>query len=239
MHNKATSGAARKHVLVVEDDYDARSIYEATLLYAGYDATCTRTLAQAAKAATLFRPDIVVLDCRLPDGNGLDLLKRWKSSDDMRKVPVVVITAFSQPEHVDAATAAGADAFVVKPCPGEALTSFLARVLASSTPTRRVPKFRMSTRISAPPVVIPCGKNVQTATLHRIDALHFQARCDGCLRPSPVVEGEVRDALKRVIELGWATAGNGGWSCPICHNRHESRNVTGVRRRPSTIPRDD
>lgn len=238
MQNNARS-TARKHVLVVEDDYDARSIYEATLLHAGYDATCTRTLAQAAKAASLFPPDIVVLDCRLPDGNGLDLLRRWKQSEAMGRVPVVVITAFSQPEHVDAATAAGADAFVVKPCPGEALTSFLARVLASSTPTRRVPRFRMSTRISAPPVVIPCGRPVQSATLHRIDAIHYQARCDGCMRPSPVIEGQIRDALKRVVELGWVTAPNGGWACPICRDRGEARATTGVRRRPTTIARDD
>ncbi len=227
-------------MLVVEDDDDASTIYEMTLLHVGYDVTCAKTIAAAEEAAARRRPHIVILDCRLPDGNGLDLLARWKASEPMASVPVVVITAFSQQQHVDAATAAGADAFVVKPCPGEALTSFLERVLAANTPTRKVHRFRMSARISAPPVVFPCGRPVQSATLHRIDAAHYQARCDSCLRPSPVVEGEVRDALKRVVELGWTAGGTSGWACPICRERSSvAPAATGVRRRIASIARDE
>jgi YesN/AraC family two-component response regulator len=137
----------------------------------------------------------------------------------MAGVPVVVMTAFSDPEYVDAATAAGADAFVVKPCPGIALTSFLERVLAAAKPTRRVPKFRMSGTHTAPPVAFPCERTVQTATLHRIDERHFQARCDSCHRSSPVVEGQIHDALKTVVALGWITERHGGFACPVCRDR--------------------
>lgn len=228
----------RKHVLVVEDDDDASIIYESTLLHVGYDVTCVKTLAAAAAAAARRRPDIVTLDCRLPDGNGLDLLHRWKTSDAMATVPVVVMTAYSEREHVDAATVAGADAFVVKPCSGDALTSFLERVLSAHRPTRKFHRFRMSTRMAAPPVMIPCGTPVQPATVHRIDARRYQVRCDSCMRSSPVVEGEIRDALRRVVELGWVAGGTDGWACPICRGRTDAR-VRGVRRKAAPIARTD
>jgi CheY-like chemotaxis protein len=209
----------RRLVLVVEDDPDASIIYGATLAHAGYEVVTAATLEDAAAAARVRRPSIVILDCNLPDGSGLALLAKWKHSEQMSSVPVVVVTAFSDPEHVDEASAAGADAFMVKPCVGEALTSFLARVLAASKPTRPVLRLRMSARLSAPPVMFPTGRPSESATLHRIDESHFHARCGQCLRSSPVVAGTMRDALRRVVELGWTAERHGAWSCPICRGR--------------------
>ena len=223
--------ADRKRVLVVEDDPDASIIYAATLVHAGYDVDSAHTLAEARKIVAERRPSIVVLDCRLPDGNGLDLLKTWKDGSPMAAVPVVVITAFSDPEYVDAATRAGADAFVVKPCPGDALTAFLQRVLIASKPTRRMPRFRMSSQISAPPVVFPCGSAVETATLHRLSERRYQARCDTCHRSSPITEGHVQDALKRIVELGWTTHRHGAFACPVCKERGATRTTSGARRK--------
>ncbi|MDB5216456.1 MAG: chemotaxis protein CheY [Myxococcaceae bacterium] len=222
--------ADRKRVLVVEDDEDASIIYTTTLRHAGYAVEPARTLAEAETRVERRLPSIVVLDCRLPDGNGLDLLKKWKGVSPMAAVPVVVLTAFSDPETMDGATAAGADAFVVKPCAGIALTSFLERVLAAAKPTRRLPRLRMSTRFDAPPVVFTPGRAVEVATLHRIDKRHFQACCDTCHRSSPVVEGLIEDALKTVVALGWTTQQHGGFACPVCRD-------PGSQRHSSVAPR--
>src|SRR5688572_16487106 len=152
-----------RRVLVVEDDFDAQQIYAATLRHAGYVVVTAGGIRAAREAVRDKRPDIVTLDCRLPDGNGLDLLASWRQPrNEMATVPVVVVTAFSEREHFDAATAAGADAFIVKPCPPDALTAFLARIASAAKPTRRLPRVRMDDAMRAPPVVFPCGRPTET-----------------------------------------------------------------------------
>lgn len=215
MHN-----GGGKHVLVVEDDFDAQQIYSATLKHAGYVVVTASTIRSAREAIRDRRPDIVTLDCHLPDGNGLDLLASWRQPrSDMATVPVIVVTAFSEREHFDAATAAGADAFIVKPCPPEALVAFLARIGVAAKPTRRLPRIKMDATQHAPPIVFPCGRPMETATLHRIDATRYQALCATCMRPSPVVRGELHEALREVVGLGWNTTRVGGWACPVCLSR--------------------
>lgn len=131
------SAAGRKMVLLVEDDFDAREIYRATLTYAGYRVIEAPTLKDARNAVRAFLPDIVVLDCRLPDGDGLELLQTWRDSK-MSKVPVIVVSAHRERQDLAAAHIAGADLFVPKPCPGNVLAAHIDRVITSGTPTRRV-----------------------------------------------------------------------------------------------------
>lgn len=221
----AKQKTSARNVLVVEDDWDARQIYSATLQHAGHTVRTASTVRAARAAVQERRPDVVTLDCRLPDGNGLDLLGAWKRpGHPMAEVPVIVVTAFSEREHFDTATAAGADGFIVKPCPPDALVAFLQRVAMAAKPTRRLPRFRMDdVPLKAPPIVFPCGRPAETATLHRVDATHFQAFCSTCVRPSPVLQGDLQDALRAVVALGWVTGRTGGWSCPVCRSRATDR----------------
>src|SRR5262245_40118436 len=108
-------------VLVVEDNVDAQNITEATLRHFGYEVIVAGTMLEAERLRSRRRPDVVVLDCRLPDGDGLELARRWSSDRAMRNVPIVVLTAFSARQDVEAALLAGVDAFLVKPCLGSEL----------------------------------------------------------------------------------------------------------------------
>lgn len=213
----------QKHVLVVEDDWDAREIYGGVLRHAGHAVTCVGTVRDGAEAARARRPDVVVLDCNLPDGSGLSLLSAWKSSPAMASIPVIVVTAYSERDHIDAATRAGADAFVVKPCPPDALVAFLDRAVLAAKPTRKLARFRMSSEVRSPPIVFPCGRDADAATLHRLDATRYQALCASCLRPSPVIHADLYQALREIVALGWTTGRTGGWTCPICRSRATTR----------------
>ena len=125
----------RSTILLVEDDYDARAIYRATLSYAGYRVIEAPTVKDARDAVRAIVPDVVVLDCRLPDGDGLQLVDGWRTGS-MARVPVIVVSAHRERQDLDAALLAGADSFVPKPCPGNILAGHVDRAIRAGTPRR-------------------------------------------------------------------------------------------------------
>lgn len=133
----SANAAARRTVLLVEDDADAREIYATTLRYAGYHVIEAPTIKDAEDVVRGVRPDVVILDCRLPDGDGLTLVNRWRDRI-MGGVPVIVVTAHRERQDIDAAVLAGADYFVPKPVSGGVLASYVARALGARTPSRRM-----------------------------------------------------------------------------------------------------
>jgi DNA-binding response OmpR family regulator len=128
----------RKSVLVVEDNADALELYAASLREAGFDVVEAPTLEDAERAVLLARPDLVVLDGRLPDGDGLLMLARWRAEGAMMEVPVIVLTASAHRQDIDAALLAGADQFVPKPCPGNVLALHVKRAFDGTRPSARL-----------------------------------------------------------------------------------------------------
>jgi DNA-binding response OmpR family regulator len=129
---------ARRLVLLVEDNADAQDVYSTTLRHAGFEVVQARSLAEAHEAARHLCPDVVVLDCRLPDGDGLELARGWRNHETMANVPVIVLTAFSARQDMEAALLAGADAFLVKPCPGHLLALQIEKVLSGQRASQRL-----------------------------------------------------------------------------------------------------
>ncbi len=75
------------------------------------------TLAEGERLAAALRPDVVVVDVRLPDGSGLDAVKRLRRSRE--EIGLVVLTMYAGDEQLFAALEAGASAFVPKEAPAE------------------------------------------------------------------------------------------------------------------------
>lgn len=122
-----------QRVLLVEDNPDARFIYTACLTHARFEVVATGSAREALEAAQRRRPEGIVLDLRLPDRDGLDLLRQWRSAgSSLIRVPIIVLTAHAGPEDVEAARAAGCDDFLAKPCTGEILVARIARLLFAS-----------------------------------------------------------------------------------------------------------
>ena len=129
----------RKVVLLVEDNLDARELYASSLRAAGYYVVEAEAIEEARAAVRTVCPDIVVLDCRLPDGDGLELLAAWRATRmTIANVPVIVISASAFRQDVEAALLAGADQFVPKPCPGNVLAMHVTRALDGSRPSARL-----------------------------------------------------------------------------------------------------
>jgi len=62
-----------------------------------------------------FKPDIVLTDLEMPNMNGLELTAYIRSKDDLKELPVIMVTSRSQEKHRRMAQQAGVDAYVTKP----------------------------------------------------------------------------------------------------------------------------
>ena len=100
-------------VLVVDDEPDLRTLYELTLLREGYRVDAAGTLAEAWSLLEERRFDAVITDMRLPDGLGLDLLKRMGAQQ--RPERCIVMTAYGSAENAVEALKAGAFDYLTKP----------------------------------------------------------------------------------------------------------------------------
>lgn len=87
------------------------------------------TLAEARRLLALLRPTVVILDVRLPDGNGLEATRRLRS--DNAELGIVVLTMYAGDDQLFEALEAGASAFVPKNAPSEDVVA-AARHAASS-----------------------------------------------------------------------------------------------------------
>jgi CheY-like chemotaxis protein len=104
------------HVLVVDDNAEAREIVAWTLSYCG--AVVTRASSPRAALALLerLRPDVIVSDFSMPGEDGFSFIRRVRALPSVvRDVPAVALTGFDGIANAAAATAAGFHAYLVKP----------------------------------------------------------------------------------------------------------------------------
>jgi len=118
------------NVLMIEDDLDLGRGLVATLKGHSMGCQWIRRAADAPRSFTEFDCDCVLLDLSLPDGEGHDLLARWRRNG--MRVPVVIMTARSRLEDKLAGLDGGADDFLVKPFAPAELISRLRAVVRRS-----------------------------------------------------------------------------------------------------------
>jgi two-component system KDP operon response regulator KdpE len=130
-------------VLVVEDEAPMRRFIRASLGAQGYRVLEATTLAEAEIALTTQNPEVVILDLGLPDGDGLDFLKRIR---EWSHVPVIVVSARGREDDKVVALDAGADDYLTKPF---GVLELLARMRVA---------LRHATLVGAPEPVIVIGE---------------------------------------------------------------------------------
>jgi len=103
----------KRHALIVDDEPDIRELLSLTLSRMGLDVTAAADLAEARRALLGDGFSFCLTDMRLPDGNGLDLVR--EISEAHPELPTAVITAHGKVEDAVTALKAGAFDFVSKP----------------------------------------------------------------------------------------------------------------------------
>ena len=123
-HPASDDGAAT--ILVCDDDPSLRELVRA-VLGPRYRFIEAADGAEALSIAHEERPDLIVLDVMLPGLSGIEVLEELRSTDALKEIPVVVITAWSHAE-IDVQVA-GADRFVSKPFDPDDLSAAVEELL--------------------------------------------------------------------------------------------------------------
>ncbi|UZD64841.1 sigma-54-dependent transcriptional regulator [Marinobacter sp. AN1] len=131
---------ASETLLLIEDDASLRTLLQEELALDGYRMLVAANSAEGAAMALVEAPDLVISDLRLPDGDGLDVLRKLQAEG--RVVPFVIITAFGTVDQAVDALQAGADDFLTKPLSTEHLRLKVRRLLAHAALSHELARYR-------------------------------------------------------------------------------------------------
>jgi two-component system, NtrC family, response regulator AtoC len=101
-------------VLIVDDERSFRVMAEEALAGEGFEVRAVPNLSQARQVVDQFSPDIILLDRRLPDGDGIDFLHALRTDGPDAPI-VIVITAYAEVDNAVEALRAGASDYLSKP----------------------------------------------------------------------------------------------------------------------------
>ena len=116
-----------KKILICEDDPDMAKLIAAVVESGGYALTYAANGREAVSLAIEKKPDLVLMDLRMPELDGLKAIKLLR--DQGYKKPIVIVTASESPKDREMAMAAGANAFIVKNIVMSGLEGTLERLL--------------------------------------------------------------------------------------------------------------
>jgi two-component system cell cycle response regulator DivK len=104
-----------KTVLIVEDNELNMKLFHDLLEAHGYDTVGTRSGCDALELARTYRPDLILMDIQLPEVSGLEVTRWIKDDPDLRRIPVVAVTAFAMNGDEERMRQGGCEAYLSKP----------------------------------------------------------------------------------------------------------------------------
>lgn len=143
-----------RHILVVDDEPDIRSLVQDILEDEGYSVTTAENGESARKARRTRRPDLILLDIWMEDVDGITLLREWSESSDL-PCPVVMMSGHGTVETAVEATRLGAYDFIEKPISLAKLLLTIERAFESE----RLQRENIDLRGHVQPVIEPVGKS--------------------------------------------------------------------------------
>jgi DNA-binding NtrC family response regulator len=142
-----------RHILVVDDEPDIRTLVRDILEDEGYTVTTAENGEAARKARRVRRPDLILLDIWMEDVDGITLLREWSESGDL-PCPVVMMSGHGTVETAVEATRLGAYDFIEKPISLAKLLLTVERAFEKD----RLQRENIDLRGHVQPVVEPVGK---------------------------------------------------------------------------------
>jgi two-component system alkaline phosphatase synthesis response regulator PhoP len=102
-------------ILVVDDEEAIHFYLQRKFEKLGYSVCTAEDGQEALDKAFSERPDIILLDVKLPKLDGIEVCRRLKSSDMTKQIPIIILSAKAQSDEIAAGLEAGADRYLCKP----------------------------------------------------------------------------------------------------------------------------
>ena len=136
---EATPGASRSPVVLVVDDHeDTRHMSLLVLNSQGFTAVAAEGGEMGFADACQRRPDVIVTDLAMPDGDGWEFVQRLSADPRTKDIPVVMVTACATENVRRRAEVEGVAAFFFKPCAPDVLADALRRLISTRASSAQV-----------------------------------------------------------------------------------------------------
>jgi DNA-binding response OmpR family regulator len=116
-------------ILIIDDNHYIRFTLTAVIEEYGFNAITAESCDEGLKEIVSENPSVIILDKKLPDGDGIELLKKIKNLDDHKNIPVIMLTAYANEISSEEALKLGAVAFFTKPFDNDEIISTIKKVL--------------------------------------------------------------------------------------------------------------
>ncbi len=118
-------------ILVVDDEQDIVTIIGKVLKKNGYEITTAKDGLDCINKVNREQPDLILLDNMMPNMDGPTVLSKLKGSKNTADIPVIMVTALAEQEHITGAQKGGAVQYIIKPFDYAVLLEKIAQVLKS------------------------------------------------------------------------------------------------------------
>jgi len=125
----------QKKILIVDDERDIVKALMIRLQRAGYEVVTAFDGAQAVFAAHKEKPDLIILDIRMPAGNGFGVAEKLKHSASTFSIPIIFLTGGPERDSEEKAMTLGARFYIKKPYDPEELLDAIKRALEKDSDT--------------------------------------------------------------------------------------------------------
>jgi two-component system response regulator RegA len=172
----------QRAVLIVDDDDIFRNRLARAMASRGWEASEAGDAESALEKAAMHSPDLAVVDLRLPETSGLEIVRRLRELDDT--ICIIMLTGYGSIATALSATKLGADHYLTKPADADQIVHEYERIASGQELSAEVPE------------------DVQAPSLARVEWEHIQrvlADCDGNISKAAKALGLHRRSLQRKL----------------------------------------
>jgi CheY-like chemotaxis protein len=103
-----------KKILIVEDEEVLINVLKKKLIREGYDISVAKNGVEGLTKMKKDRPDLILLDIIMPEKGGFEVMEEMAKDEDLKDIPVIIISNSGQPVEIEKAERLGADDWLIK-----------------------------------------------------------------------------------------------------------------------------
>jgi CheY-like chemotaxis protein len=128
------STGSRRTILIIDDQPFFINMQQAMLKQQGYQVLSSTSGPEGLKLAKKHKPDLILLDIEMPGMDGFAVCEQLRKDQELREIPVIILTGTQDPKLNEKAFKVGAVVTVLKSVAGERLTNMIRILLEKGKP---------------------------------------------------------------------------------------------------------